>query len=250
MALIPSTNTLLRTVNLASAFCSLRPLTDIGGATNEPAFSIGDWTRNFILGPPFAWRWNRSVISFLTVVGQQDYQIQGTVTPAIKTFGWMEKASITDSTLNPIFIKELEVLLNLGESSVPEQPVQIAARLDDGAGNITFRLMPVPPKVYTVTVTFQNSSPTFQTINDSWAPIPDYLSYLTNQGFLAKSYEFINDERWGPAMQLFVRQVIAANNGLNDSQVNLFLSARLNSTREQQNELGNNQAARQGRGAF
>jgi hypothetical protein len=241
---MPSTNTLLRAVNLSSAFCNLRPLTGIGGFIDEPAFSIGDWCRQFILGPPFSWRWNRTFVQFALSPGVQDYPQN------LPLFGWMEKTTIFDSTVNPSVTKELNVKLNLGESSVIESPVEVSPRLDDDNGNITFRFMPVPDKAYTAVVTYQMAAPIFKSINDTWAPIPDYLSYLTNQGFLAKSYEFINDERWGPAMQLFVRQVIAANQGLSDSEVNIFLGERLDSARQQQNVLGNNQSARQGRGAF
>lgn len=238
-----ATNTLLRTVNLASSFCMLRPLLNIGGATNEPGFSIGDWVRQFILAPPFAWRWNRAITTINLTANQQDYVVN------IPTFGWIEKASILNNLVTPNVTKELSVVLNLSESSADELPVQISAQRDDDAGNITFRFMPVPYQAYTAVVTYQNAAPTFQTINDTWAPIPDYYSYLINQGFIAKSYEFINDERWGPAMQLFVKQVIAANAGLSDTQMNIFLNERINTAREQESQLQSSQQGRQGRGA-
>jgi hypothetical protein len=238
-----ATNTLLRTVNLASAFCQLRPLLNIGGFTNEPGFSIGDWVRQFILAPPFAWRWNRSTVTTILVQGQQDYQL------TLPNFGWIEKASILDTTAIPNVTKELNVVLNLSESSAQELPVQVAARLDDDNGNITFRFMPVPYQSYFATITYQNAAPTFQTINDTWSPIPDYYSYLVNQGFIAKSYEFIDNEKWGSAMQLFVKQVIAANSGLSDTQMNIFLNERINTAREQESQLQSSQQGRQGRGA-
>lgn len=68
-----STITLTRTISLASLGIGQRPLTGVGGFTNEPAFSFGDWVRNFILSPPFAWRWNRNVTEFTTVIGVKDY---------------------------------------------------------------------------------------------------------------------------------------------------------------------------------
>lgn len=241
---MPSTNTLLRTINLCSGFCNLRPLIGIGGFPDEPAFSNGDWVRQFILAPPFAWRWNRAFFSFNTIPGQQDYSVPTT------DLGWLEKASVTDISVSPFVTKELLIDNNLAVSNTVELPVHISAVLDDDEGTILYRLMPVPDKVYTVNIAYQKRASSFNSINDTWAPIPDYWSYLVNQGFLAKSYEFINDERWGPAMQLFVRQVIAANSGLSDAQVNIFLGERVNTTRQLQNESGTSASARQGRGAF
>lgn len=223
-----SNNTLLRTITLCRGFIGLRPLLGIGGAANEPALSIGDWVRQFLMSPPFAWRWNRSKVTVNLTAGQQDYS------QSVANFGWMEKASIQDANGN---IRELNIDLSLSESSAKELPVHVSAMFDDDNGNIIFRFMPVPDKDYTAVLTFQKAAPNFSAQGDSWTPIPDYLSYLVNQGFLAKSYEFANDERWGPAMQLFVKQVIAANAGLTDSQVNIFLSERMNSLRQQQNEL-------------
>src|SRR5271155_38755 len=238
-----TTNTLSRALGLASSFCMLRPLLGIGGQPNEPGFSIGDWVRQFILAPPFAWRWNRATTTIALVSGQQDYVVN------LPTFGWIEKASVLNALTTPNVTKELNVVLNLSESSADELPVQISAQRDDDSGNITFRFMPVPYQAYTATVIYQNAAPIFQTINDSWAPIPDYYSYLVNQGVIAKSYEFTNDERWGPALQLFVKQVVAANAGLSDSQMNIFLNERINTAREQESQLQTSQIGRQGRSA-
>jgi len=238
---LASTITLQRTVNLASIFTRLAPNTGVGGFTNEPALSNGDWVRQFILAPPFAWRWNRATTTFNTIVGTQDYQI------SLANFGWLEKATLKDPNGN---YHELQVMLNLGEESTQNLPVSIAPRLDDDAGNITFRLMPVPDVVYTVALSYQKAAVSFSALTDLWSPIPDYLSYLINQGFLAKTYEYLDDQRFVPTMQMFMRQVIAANEGLKDSQIDLFLSERINSMREMQSQLGNSQSARQARGAF
>jgi|SRR5581483_6366290 len=232
---------LQRTLQMASVFVRQAPLTNVGGFALEPGFSIADWVRQFILAPPFAWRWNRAVATFQTAQAQQDYSVS---IPA-PGLGWIEKATVNDGVVH-----ELEVALNLSEESGQELPTKIAARLDDGLGNITFRLTPVPPKVYTVTVTYQKAAPTFVNLTDTWQPIPDYLSFLFNTGVLAKAYEYWSDERYPFTMQLFMRQVIAANEGLTESQVNLFLSERVNTARQMNGQMGNNQAGRQGRGGF
>src|SRR6185437_5965680 len=100
------TNTLQRTVNLVSTFARLAPFTNIGGFTNEPALSIGDWVRQFILAPPFAWRWNRNSTTIALAEGIQDY------VKALPDFGWIEKGSVKDAANNQ---HELEVKIVLGD---------------------------------------------------------------------------------------------------------------------------------------
>ena len=297
-----ATNTLARSVTVAQLFLRNMPLAGAGGVATEPAFSIGDWVRQFILAPPFAWRWNRTATAFLTVAGVQDYVLtnwaastsvavgtiyidpsgfqqqvttagitgasapavwnptlagtttdntatwtnKGTVglTTALVNFGWLEKSSWKDGTTRT---QELQVALDLSEDQAQNPPVHIAARLDSGTGNITFRLLPPPDKAYIVTMTYQKAAATFAALTETWSPIPDYFSYLCNQGFAAKAYEYFGDERFPVSMAMFVRQVIAANEGLSESQKNIFLGERLNTQRETQSSQGKTQTATTGR---
>jgi hypothetical protein len=233
-----STIQLQRTVNVTSTFLRGVPLTGVQGFANEPAFTVADEVRQFILGPPFAWRWNRKTQAIATAAGQQDYQ------KSLGDFGWLESASYTDGTtthpLTPVLMLEPDTQQN--------PPQSVAAFVDDTAGNITFRLLPVPDAIYTVTVQYQAAAPLFKNLSDLWAPIPDYFSYLYTQGFRAKIYEYRSDERFAFAEQLFVRQVIAANAGLTDSQIDVFLGERLAMQRQTQTELGKAQSAIAGRG--
>ena len=113
------------------------------------------------------------------------------------------------------------------------QPAFISTVKDDNNGNITVRLMMAPDQAYTVALIYQKASPKFGSTTDTWGPIPDYLSYVYNLGFLAKAYEYKGDERFAFAHQEFLRLATAANEGLLDSQKNLFLEPRINSAREQ-----------------
>lgn len=236
---MPSTNPLSRAVNIAQQSIRGAYLTGVLGVSNEPALTIGDWVRQFILAPPFSWRWNRSVLAFTCVAGQQDYS------KSVPQFGWLEDASVTDTT-NTVY--ELENVLNLSESTIQNLPTKICARLDDDNGNITFRLLPVPDQTYVVNLSFQFAARNFVSLADLWTPIPDYLSYLYNQGVLAKAYEYFNDERQGYAMQLFIRQLLAASTGLDQTQRNIFLMDQINSLRDEQSQLGNAASGRQARG--
>jgi hypothetical protein len=222
---LASTIQLQRSITLASAFVRYAPLTL---STNDPALSNADWVRQFILSPPFAWRWNRAVTTFTTAIGSPDY------VKAITNLGWIEKAVIYEPN-DGNETHELEVSNNLAVETQENQPTKISAQLDDDAGNITFRLVPAPDKVYTVEVTYQKSSPLFTAPTETWAPLPDYLSYMYNQGFLAKALEYINDSRFAGSMQLFLQQLVAANNGLSDAQKNIFMADQTNTQRQSQN---------------
>jgi hypothetical protein len=221
-----STNTLQRTVNVTQNFIRSAPLTGIGGIPNEPALSIGDWIRNFILSPPFAWRWNRGTTSFNTAPGTVDYQVN------IPNFGWLEKAALVDTTVNNITSRELTVAMNLGLELAPNETGNIAARLDDDQGNVTFRITPPSNTATVINIDYQLASPNFVALTDTWNPIPDYLSFLYNQAFLAKAYEYWNDERFPNTMQVFIGSLISANGGLSESQKNIFTQPEFNDARQ------------------
>ena len=225
-----STIQLQRTINLAQQFVRLSPLTFASNTANDPAFSNADWVKQFILAPPFAWRWNRSsgtptAPDFVTVIGKSDYTVN------IPNFGWLEKGVAYDPNngLNPI---ELQVGLNLAMDTLPNQPTRISAQSDDGNGNITFRIFPNPDAVYNVVVIRQNAASQFASPTQTWAPIPDYLSYLYNEGFIAKAFEYLGDPRFQTAAQLFFSDLAANAEGLEQSQKNLWLQDRLNSMRQ------------------
>lgn len=233
-------NTLQRTVNLSQLFIKGLPLTGVQGAQNEPAFSIGDWVRGFMLAPPFAWRWNRATTTISLVQGTQDYE------KTLTDFGWLERATISNATN----YYELEVVLDSSEENQQDQPRQISARLDDGAGIITFRVFPVPDAAYTAHLTYQKASPTFAAIDDTWSPIPDYMSHIVNTGFLAKAYEYAGDERGPFTMQMFLKQLTAASSGLDETQVDIFLDEKLRALRNQSAAASKVQLGVTGRGGL
>ena len=218
-----STIQLQRTITYASSFVRYAPLTL---SSDDPAFSNADWVRQFILSAPFAWRWNRTVTQIQCVIGQSDYKI------ALPTFGWIEKAVNVDPN-NGYSSTEIEVVTNIAQDNQPNLPQKISAELDDDAGNITFRVFPSPDSAYIIYVTSQNAAPLFTSTTGTWAPIPDYLSYLFNQGFLAKTYEYMGDPRFQQTMSLFLQMLVSTSEGLSDTQRNIFLADRINTNREQ-----------------
>lgn len=236
-----STIQLSRTIGLTQNFVRNAPLTFIG--STEPALSNADWVRQFMLAAPFTWSWNQGSTQFTCVAGQQDYVV------SLADFGYLQKAVVDDPS-NGDECHELEVQLQLAVETQPNLPTKISPQSQTPDGNVSFRLMPPPDTAYIVYVDYQKAAATFGAVTDTWSPIPDFLSYLYNQGMLAKAYEYLNDSRFGGAMQLFLRQVIAANAGLDDTQVNIFLPDRVNTDRTASGAAASSQMGRQARGMF
>ena len=225
-----STIQLQRTINLAQQFCRLAPLIFTANTANDPAFSNADWVKQEFLSPPLAHRWNRTGGSpteptFVTVVGQSDYPV------SLPNFGWIEKGIGYDPN-NGYRAFELQVGLIFGSDTTPNEPARIAAQYDDGSGEITFRLFPAPDKIYNIVVESQNAAQLFTDVDDTWDPIPDYLSYVYNQGFQAKAYEYLNDPRWVPGMQQFYTELANVTEGLTSTEKNIWLQDKLSSIRE------------------
>ena len=226
-----STIQLQRTINRSSQFIRLAPLTFASNTDNDPAFSNADWVMQTILAPPFAWRWNRNSDAtptdptFATEAGVTDYKV------SLPKFGWIEKAvgyEVADG--NRAF--ELQVGLLSGGESLQNEPTRIAAQYDDGNGNITFRLFPAPDKAYNIVIEWQQAAPQFSSLTQTWAPIPDYLSFVYNTGFDAMSFQYMSDPRFQGTMQLFYTELSNVAEGLTESQKNIWLQDRLNSIRE------------------
>jgi len=232
------------TIDLTSRFIYNAPLLYVN--SGALAYSIGDWVRQFLLAPPFSWRWNRAFAKpIVCQPGVADYTV------SIPDFGWLEKATVVfppdTSGNNPLISKELTVQQALIGETMLGQPAFISPVGDDNNGNITFRLMMVPDKAYTLNMIYQKSAPSFGAVTDTWAPIPDYYSYIYNQGYLAKTYEYKGDERFAFAHMEFLKQVVAANEGLSETDRNIFLGPHLNYLRENQSVGQTGSLGRQGR---
>lgn len=149
-------------------------------------------------------------------------------TPVSQTyaFGFVETSSIqTIITPSPFVGKwiELKSKICLGLDSTSARPINIAAQTDDGNGNIAFRMMPVPNEAYPVAITIQQKPEQFTKLSQTWAPIPDEYSRIYNWGFLALAWLFADDPRFGLANQKFVTQLLSVNEGLTETEKNIFL---------------------------
>lgn len=187
------------------------------GDFKEPLLTSANIIKQTILGPPFAWRWNRQVITFNTTIGQQDYS-QAT------SFGWIENASVQDTTVTPNKWYQMKPQIDLALDTSLARPQFISGQLDDGNGNITFRLMPVPDKVYPISITVQQKATLFSSLNATWSPIPDEFSHIYQTGLLALMFMYADDPRFGTMNQKFVAHLLGASQGLSDTERNIFLN--------------------------
>lgn len=239
---MPSTITLQNTINWALPFLRYQPVTI--GTANEPAITSANVILQTFLGPPFVWRWNRTSNSATsTVAGTQDYSV------SLSTFGFLEKATITDP--NGIVTElQLKTLMSAESAGSLNQarPTYLAVQADDNAGNITFRLMPIPDQIYTLTVIYQKAATLFTALSGTWAPIPDYMEYIYSRGFLAFSMEMRDDPRFSVEHSRFLASLIAASEGLSESDKNIFLGNFLDTARQGQNASLRTQQATQARG--
>jgi hypothetical protein len=195
-------------VNWAQTFVGYAQLNV--GTTNEPALSSANLILQTILSPPFKWRWNRAYVTpFTTTAGIQDYQ------KAVSSFGYLEKGYINGQV-------ELTVQQLLSSDTNESRPNYIAAQLDDGAGNITFRLLPNPDLVYTVAPIFQESAPTMTALSSTWTPIPDYMQYIYSWGFLSLIYDYFGNPGAARARQVFVGSLLAVSEGLEETEKQIF----------------------------
>lgn len=205
-----STITLQNSVDWVRPFVFFRPLNI--GTNNEPAISSANLIQQTIVGPPFRWPWNRSTLTFSTANGTQDY------TRAVSDFGFIEKATATLSGVT----YELEVQAILSEESITGKPIYICSQTDDNAGNIKFRFMSVPNNVYSIIVTYQKKVPLFASLATTWT-VPDHFSYIYQHGFMAMMMQYSDDPRWQIYNAKFLTHLLAASEGLDAVQRNIFM---------------------------
>lgn len=210
------------TINWCGPFINYRPLNIAG---TEPAVSSANVVLDTIMGPPFAWRWNRAELSFNTVnttPATQDY------VKVAADFGFIEKAWLTDAVGE---VKEIEVVNVLSGESKKNRPANIALQYDDQLGNITFRLMPPPGAVYTVKVAYQKKPVHMASLASAWG-VPEEYSHIYQWGFLALATIFSNDPRFPIFNQKFISNLLGAQEGLDDTQRNIFLGNWLEITKQ------------------
>jgi hypothetical protein len=163
----------------------------------------------------------------ITNVTTQDYTIP------VPAFSHIEHASVLDlvqvpqsnpPVYNPAKWWELTVKNSLSLESVKARPTFISPHVEDGNGNMTFRLSAAPDKPYPVSIHVQLVAPEFTSINQPWAPLPDFMQLVYEMGFLAMMWQFSDDPRATWANNQFKAALLGRAEGLSEEQKNIFLN--------------------------
>ena len=160
-------------------------------------------------------------VGVFTNITTQDYSV------ATPEFSHIEHASVLDldSTGKPTKWYELTVKNNLSLETSSGRPEFLSPHTEDGQGNTTFRVTAAPDKRYPVSIHIQKAAPAITSINQTWAPIPDFMQYVTNWGFVALMQQFSDDpSRAAYANNKFTAALLARADGLTDEEKNIFLN--------------------------
>lgn len=220
---MPSTITVQQTLTWLQAFVLQRPTFTVNGATNEPALTSANKILASMVAAPFRWNWNRAQIltAFTTIPGTSDYTL------SVPNFGYLEKATLFLAGRTPDTTFELEVFPILASDTNQNEPAKISAVIDDGAGNITFRLLPVPDNAYIGSLTIQKSPTLLTSLSQTWSPVPDKYAHIYEQAMVAHMQGMYNTQAYFSGMELFFRMLVAAAEGMTESEKALFLEDSL-----------------------
>jgi hypothetical protein len=155
-----------------------------------------------------------------TALSTQDYTV------AVPNFSHIEHASILDisATGAPVKWWELTVKNNLSLESSKNRPQFIGPHVEDANGNVTFRMASAPDKAYPVSLHIQLAAPQITSINQTWAPLPDFMEYIYEWGFMALMWQFADDPRAADANNKFKAGILARAEGLTEEERNIFLN--------------------------
>lgn len=159
-------------------------------------------------------------VGTFTSVTTQDYTVP------LPNFSHVEHASVLDIDAlgAPIKWYELTVKNNLSLESSQNRPEFLSPHVEDGNGNMTFRVFSSPDKAYPVSLHVQQSFTPFTSINQTWAPIPDFMQNVYDWGFLALMWLFADDPRATYAENKFKAALLSRAEGLSEEEKNIFLN--------------------------
>ena len=220
----------------------------IGGLTGATAFLNGQLLVNLIASPTQV----TSEINYanlaptaatgtplLTAGTTQDYTV------SVPNFSHIEHASVLDITKTPNKWIELKVQNDLALDSIQARPTFVGPHAEDGDGNVSFRVMPAPSAAYPVAIHVQLVPPRVTSINQTWAPIPDFMQYVYSWGFLALIWAFSDDARFQMANQKFTSGLLSRAEGISAEERDVWLNNWNNLTGRQQMETQQGIQARQ-----
>jgi hypothetical protein len=162
-------------------------------------------------------------VGTFTSLSTQDYTLP------VPNFSHIEHASVLDlagtaPNYTPVKWWELTVKNHLSLESSQNRPLFIGPHTEDANGNVTFRLASAPDKPYPVSLHVQLTAPPITSMNQTWAPLPDFMEYIYEWGFMALMWQFADDPRSQLANNNFKAGILARAEGLTEEERNIFLN--------------------------
>lgn len=142
------------------------------------------------------------------------------------SFYWIENCTANDINSTNQKWYSVAPKIDLELSAAQSRPMNIAAELDDGEGNLTFRLMPPPDAAYPIVLTLQEKPIVITKLSQTFAPIPDEYLMLVRWGFLAWANYYLGRlADFQTANAKFVAGLLAAQTALTETEKDAFMKA-------------------------
>lgn len=116
----------------------------------------------------------------------------------INDFGWLAGATIIGiGNGGPILpTRHVEAVRDIQPYGYANIPEKVCVLQDLGTGVLKIRFYPVVgTTVWGVNLVYQKKAVLLTSLSSTWSPIPDEVSYLVRQGFLAKAYRYVDSKR-------------------------------------------------------
>lgn len=116
----------------------------------------------------------------------------------INDFGWLAGATIIGiGNGGPILpTRHVEAVRDIQPYGYANIPEKVCVLQDLGTGVLKIRFYPVVgTTTWGVNLVYQKKATLLMSFSSTWSPIPDEVSYLVRQGFLAKAYRYVDSKR-------------------------------------------------------
>jgi hypothetical protein len=238
---MPATRNIMSSALFAMPYISYQP---VNISNNEPALQAANLTKQTIMAPPFRWHWNRG--SFHVDMNQLANRWPQGYTVPLSDFHFIEKLWLTDPENKVTEI--VNIVSSLADESVIKRPSSASVNFMDTDGTLTIKLNTLPDVAYSIDGYYQRAPVLMTSLANSWAPIPDFLAYVYDWGFLAFVALITKDARAPLFLQKFASHILTAQDGLTATQRNIFLGNFLPLITEQQRDTISTQQGVQARG--
>ena len=208
---MPATRNIMSSALFSLPFLGYQPVNISNG---EPALTAANLTKQTILGPPFSWPWNRNTFTLALTTDTQNYDL------ALPDYGFIERAWLIDAQQN---VTEIKIRLALAAESHVQRPQSVAVQYMGDDGTVSFRINAMPDQPYTMEGFYQQAPVLMSSLAATWGPIPDYLGYIYDWGFLSNVAMLTKDARFPIFAQRFNAHILGAQGGLTTMQRNIFL---------------------------